>query len=320
MKRWQRILAACRRRRRPLFWRRRGWGLFGLSRWGRRRSAKISSIRMLCSIAKGAAARLCDARKVAGGCRSTANDVDPRFFGCCLPMRTSASTSITASIRSRCARAAYQFVGSGRIVSGGSTLTMQLARLLEPREHRTLRAPSCGRSCARLRSSARSSKDEILALYLTLAPYGGNLEGIRAASLAYFGKEPRRLTLAEAALLVALPQSPELRRPDRFAAAGARRARPRARPAGGSAAWCRRRNRPRQGTKPCRTGAADADACTACRRSGGRAPSRDKRMHRLTIDRAACRSALRSWLASGLARSDPIFRSRFLRSTMRAAR
>src|SRR5262249_3443760 len=47
------------------------------------------------------------------------------------------------------------------------------------------------------------------------APYGGNLEGIRAASLAYLGKEPRRLSLAERALLVALPQSPELRRPDR---------------------------------------------------------------------------------------------------------
>ena len=60
------------------------------------------------------------------------------------------------------------------------------------------------------------SKDQILSLYLTLAPYGGNLEGIRAASLAYFGKEPRQLSLAEAALLVALPQSPELRRPDRY--------------------------------------------------------------------------------------------------------
>ena len=61
----------------------------------------------------------------------------------------------------------------------------------------------------------------MLALYLSLAPYGGNLEGMRAASLAYFGKEPRRLTLGEAALLVALPQSPEARRPDRSAASRA---------------------------------------------------------------------------------------------------
>ncbi len=59
-------------------------------------------------------------------------------------------------------------------------------------------------------------KDEILNLYLALAPFGGNLEGIRAASIAYFGKEPKRLSLAEAALLVALPQSPETRRLDRY--------------------------------------------------------------------------------------------------------
>src|SRR4029453_6299601 len=62
----------------------------------------------------------------------------------------------------------------------------------------------------------RLSKEEILALYLALAPYGGNLEGTPAASLAYFGKEPRHLSTAEAAMLVALPQAPETRRPDRF--------------------------------------------------------------------------------------------------------
>ena len=92
---------------------------------------------------------------------------------------------------------------------------MQVARLLEPREHRSLSAKL--RQIVRALELERAlRKDEILALYLTLAPYGGNLEGIRAAALAYFGKEPRKLSLAEAALLVALPQSPELRRPDRF--------------------------------------------------------------------------------------------------------
>ncbi len=112
------------------------------------------------------------------------------------------------------ARAAIQFAGSGRIVSGGSTLTMQVARLLEPRHERSLAAKA--RQIVRaLELEFALGKDDILALYLTLAPYGGNLEGVRAASLAYFGKEPRRLTLGEAALLVALPQSPELRRPDR---------------------------------------------------------------------------------------------------------
>ena len=108
-------------------------------------------------------------------------------------------------------------------MSGGSTITMQVARLLEPRTERSFGA--------KLRQMVRAiqlervlSKDEVLALYLSLAPYGGNLEGIRAASLSYFGKEPRRLSMSEAALLVALPQSPELRRPDRsFAAARAAR-------------------------------------------------------------------------------------------------
>ena len=95
---------------------------------------------------------------------------------------------------------------------------MQVARLLEPRSGRNLSAKL--RQIVRAVEIERAlTKDEVLSLYLDLAPYGGNIEGIRAASLAYFGKEPRRLTLGEAALLVALPQSPEARRPDRSAAA-----------------------------------------------------------------------------------------------------
>ena len=125
-------------------------------------------------------------------------------------------------------RAALQLVTRGHIVSGGSTITMQLARLMEPRRERSV--------YAKLRQMVRAiqierqlSKDEILDLYLALAPFGGNLEGVRAASIAYFGKEPKRLSLAEAALLVALPQSPETRRLDRHPRSCARRARPRAR-------------------------------------------------------------------------------------------
>ena len=114
-------------------------------------------------------------------------------------------------------RAALQAVEHGRIVSGASTLTMQLARLLEP-SPRTLGAKLSEMARA-LQLEHRLSKDEILAAYLTFAPYGGNLEGVRAASLAYFGKEPKRLTDAEAALLVALPQAPEAVRPDRAARA-----------------------------------------------------------------------------------------------------
>src|SRR5712691_2954221 len=113
------------------------------------------------------------------------------------------------------ARAAAQLVTRGHIVSGGSTITMQLARLMEPRRERSFYAKL--RQIVRaLELERRLDKDQILNLYLALAPYGGNLEGIRAASIAYFGKEPKRLSLPEAALLVALPQSPERRRLDRY--------------------------------------------------------------------------------------------------------
>lgn len=111
-------------------------------------------------------------------------------------------------------RAVWQLVTNGEIVSGGSTLSMQVARLIEPRKHRTLFA-KLAEIVRAIQLEARLSKQEIIELYLTLAPFGGNLEGVRAASHAYFGKEPLRLTTGEAALLVALPQSPEVRRPDR---------------------------------------------------------------------------------------------------------
>jgi penicillin-binding protein 1C len=112
-------------------------------------------------------------------------------------------------------RAAWQVVRHGRVVSGGSTITMQVARLLEPRPLRTLSA-KLAEMIRAVQLENRLNKEEILALYLALAPYGGNLEGTRAASLAYFGKEPRHLSAAEASMLVALPQAPESRRPDRF--------------------------------------------------------------------------------------------------------
>jgi penicillin-binding protein 1C len=113
-------------------------------------------------------------------------------------------------------RALLQAAWNGRVISGGSTLTMQVARLLED--------GTTGEVGGKLRQmrvalalERRLTKDQILQLYLHLAPFGGNLEGVRAASISYFGKEPLRLTPAEAALLVAIPQSPETRRPDRAA-------------------------------------------------------------------------------------------------------
>ncbi|MHA6690178.1 penicillin-binding protein 1C [Devosia sp. A449] len=141
--------------------------------------------------------------------------VDPRFLDMLIAYEDRGFAEHGGIAWSSMLRAASQFVGAGgRVVSGGSTLTMQVARLIEGQPTRD--------AWGKLRQMVHADrleraldKDQILDLYLTLAPYGGNIEGIRAASLAYFGKEPTRLTTAEAALLVALPQSPEARRPDR---------------------------------------------------------------------------------------------------------
>jgi penicillin-binding protein 1C len=113
-------------------------------------------------------------------------------------------------------RAGLQYVTTGHVVSGGSTLTMQVARILEP-PHSHGVATKLFQMLRAVQLEERYSKDEILSFYLTLAPFGGNLEGVRAASLSYFGKDPSRLDLSEAALLVALPQSPVKQRPDRHA-------------------------------------------------------------------------------------------------------
>jgi penicillin-binding protein 1C len=120
-------------------------------------------------------------------------------------------------------RAAWQFAHYGHVVSGGSTLTMQVARLLVPHRHDI--AGKLYDMARALQLTRHYSKQQILAMYLTLAPYGGNIEGVRAASLAYFQKPPEHLTDAQAALLVALPRSPERLRPDRHQAAALQAAR-----------------------------------------------------------------------------------------------
>lgn len=113
-------------------------------------------------------------------------------------------------------RAAWQNLTGGRVLSGGSTLSMQVARLLDPHS-RTL--------FGKLRQLWRTaqlewhlSKDQILNLYLNRAPFGGTLQGVAAASWAYLGKSPQQLTHAEAALLAVLPQAPSRLRPDRHPA------------------------------------------------------------------------------------------------------
>jgi len=148
---------------------------------------------------------------------ATTHDVDPRYVTM-LVAYEDARFYVHHGVDGRALlRAAGQWLVRGHIVSGGSTLSMQVARLIEPRAERTLEAKF--RQIARAQEIERAvGKPGVLDRYLTMAPFGGNLEGVRAAALAYFGKEPLKLTIAEAALLVALPQSPEARRPDRFPA------------------------------------------------------------------------------------------------------
>ncbi|TBW35374.1 penicillin-binding protein 1C [Siculibacillus lacustris] len=153
------------------------------------------------------------------------DDVDPRFLALLVAFEDSRFRDHAGVDPRAVVRAVGQSLLARRFVSGASTLTMQVARLMEPRETRDLAAKRA-QVLRALDLERRWSKRQILDAYLGLAPYGGNLEGVRAASLAWFGKEPKRLSAAEAALLVALPQSPETRRPDRFPEA-ARRARDR---------------------------------------------------------------------------------------------
>ena len=144
----------------------------------------------------------------------SAGQVDPRYIAMLLAYEDRRFYRHRGIDPRAMARAAWQAVWNRRVVSGASTLTMQVARLLEDSGTGRLRGKLRQIRVA-LALERRLSKKQILALYLQLAPFGGNIEGVRAASLAWFGKEPRRLTAAQAALLVALPQAPEARRPDR---------------------------------------------------------------------------------------------------------
>ena len=112
------------------------------------------------------------------------------------------------------ARAAWQDLRSARVVSGGSTLTMQVARLLDP--HPRTFGGKVRQLWRAMQLEWHLSKREILTLYLNRAPFGGTLQGVGAASWAYLGKSPAQLSYAEAALLAVLPQAPSRLRPDRW--------------------------------------------------------------------------------------------------------
>jgi len=108
------------------------------------------------------------------------------------------------------ARAVKLNVKAGRIVSGGSTLTMQLAKLTRADRDARSYSKKAWEALLALRLEARFSKDEILALYVAHAPFGGNVVGLEAASWRYFGREPATLSWAEAATLAVLPNNPSL--------------------------------------------------------------------------------------------------------------
>jgi len=114
--------------------------------------------------------------------------------------------------------AAIDDIKAGKIVRGGSTITMQVARMMEPRRRTVI-----AKAIEILRSfqlELHYSKKELLEIYFNMAPYGGNIEGVGAASHFYFGKRPLELTASQAALLTSIPNSPNVLRPDINAKSG----------------------------------------------------------------------------------------------------
>ena len=111
-------------------------------------------------------------------------------------------------------RAAVSNIRAGKVVSGGSTITMQVIRLSRPGSGRTF-GEKILEAIMATRLESRCSKQEILALYASYAPFGGNVVGLEAASWRYFGHSSSQLSWAEAATLAVLPNSPSLIHPGR---------------------------------------------------------------------------------------------------------
>jgi penicillin-binding protein 1C len=144
----------------------------------------------------------------------TPEDVDPRYLTMLLAFEDRRFYSHFGVDPYALTRAGFEFVRHGRIISGGSTLTMQVARILDNKYQRST-SVKVHQIIRAIALESRFTKREILTLYLNLAPFGGKIKGVRAAALTYFGKTPEQLSVGEAALLVALPQAPEARRLDR---------------------------------------------------------------------------------------------------------
>ncbi|EPM3136108.1 peptidoglycan glycosyltransferase PbpC [Cronobacter turicensis] len=144
----------------------------------------------------------------------TINDVSPRYLEALLNYEDRWFWRHPGINPLAIARAAWQDLRSGSVVSGGSTLTMQVARLLDP--HPRTFGGKLRQVWRAMQLEWHLSKAEILTLYLNRAPFGGTLQGIGAASWVYLGKPPSGLSYSDAALLAVLPQAPSRLRPDRW--------------------------------------------------------------------------------------------------------
>lgn len=143
------------------------------------------------------------------------SDIDPKLIDVLLAYEDQRFWSHWGVDPLALARALFDGVRTGRLSSGASTLTMQTARLMYPELGQKTLWAKLRQMLMALRLEYHLSKRQILQIYFTLAPYGGNVEGIQAGAHAWLNRAPSRLTFREAAFFVALPQSPESRRPDR---------------------------------------------------------------------------------------------------------
>ncbi len=139
------------------------------------------------------------------------DDVDPAYLDALIDLEDKRFYSHRGVDPIAVGRAFFDNLRARSTVSGASTITMQLVRLLEPRP-RTLRSKAV-ESFRAMQLEMHMSKDEILEAYLRFAPFGGNIEGIEAATLSYWDRTPSGLSAAEIATLLAIPQSPNARRP-----------------------------------------------------------------------------------------------------------
>lgn len=143
-----------------------------------------------------------------------ADSISPRFFSCLVAFEDDRFYDHPGIDPLAFLRAAGENIRAGRVVSGGSTLTMQVARMIRGNRARNPWQKFL-ESLVALRLSLAYDKSEVLDLWANNAPFGGNIVGIEAACRKYFGRRPDQLSWAEAAVLAVLPNSPSLIRPGR---------------------------------------------------------------------------------------------------------